>query len=80
MADMSKFGKKKFPSQIQNHKQWIIDTVRENQQDVFHLLGFCDRNLWESGQWILSTMHKQDRDALLQPNGILTPEQIEKLK
>ena len=78
---------KEFPSQTENRRQWILDVVRENQEDVLDLLTIlCSDDNWFSenrargGKWVLSNMHKNDRDALLQPNGILTDEQIELLK
>ena len=81
MADMSKF-KKTTPGQDSHRRQWILDVVRENQAIVSELL--CDIAYGESGvpsaKQILSGMHKNDRDALLQEGGILYPDQIEMLK
>jgi len=73
---------KEFPSQTENRRQWILDTVRANQ----YLVGLMLVDLDTEDQHIdeakltLSEMHKGDRDALLQPNGILTDAQIELLK
>ena len=79
--DRAKFSKKEFPAQTKNRAQWILDTIRANQESVGWIL-------WISGDPVafkqtleeireeLSKLHKQDRDALLLPNGILTDEQI----
>jgi hypothetical protein len=78
MADM----RKEFPSQTENRKQWIIDVVRENQEDVLGILGALLDDPQDIG-WAKVTvadMHKSDRDALLLPNGILTDEQLELLQ
>lgn len=80
MADMSKYGKKEFPSQTENRKQWILDTVRANQDDVVLLLERCIDEDWAGATFELNLMKPMDRDALLQPNGILTNKQIELLK
>ena len=72
--------KKEFPSQTENRKQWIIDTVRENQVEVVGLLVaivLCSPPDIGYAKGLLQDMHKQDRDALLLPGGILTNEQIE---
>ena len=87
MVDMSKFsGKKEFPSQTENRRQWILDTVRANQLDVWRILHGVtsktypdDMNL-NRARDVLRDMHKSDRDAILQPNGILTDSQIDMLK
>ena len=82
MVDM----RKEFPSQTENRRQWILDTVRANQLDVWRILHGVtsktypdDMNL-NRARDVLRDMHKSDRDAILQPNGILTDEQIELLK
>jgi len=83
--DRSQYSKKerdprdKFPSKTENRKQWILDTVRANQKTVTEIL-------WELNRFrpfhiarargILALLHKQDRAALLLPNGILTDDQI----
>ena len=81
MTDMSKFsGKKEFPSQTKNRERWILDTVRANQLEVRSMLQCFEIDEPRAARVILMEMHKGDRDALLQPNGILTDEQIELLK
>ncbi len=83
MPDMTQYSKKEFPSQTENRKQWILDTVRANQEDVSDILKAFHCTWKDDIPWakiLLSEMHKSDRDALLQPNGILTSEQIELLK
>ena len=82
MVDM----RKEFPSQTDNRRQLILDTVRANQLDVWRILHGVtsktypdDMNL-NRARDVLRDMHKSDRDAILQPNGILTDEQIEMLK
>jgi len=69
--------KKEFPSQTENRKQWIIDTVRNNQKAVTNLLLALHDQIEIHAETILHQMHKHDQDALLLPNGILTNEQIE---
>ena len=69
--------KKEFPSQTENRKQWIIDAVRNNQEDVSHILFCVAVEEWDAAKGGLSILHKHDQDALLLPNGILTDEQIE---
>ncbi len=69
-----------FPSQTRNRKQWILDTVRANQVDVAEILVEVQGGNAHYAIRLLSGMHKSDRDALLQPNGILTEQQIELLK
>lgn len=80
MPDMTEFSKKDLPAQRLSRLQWQLDAIRANQSDVMHLL----MRLWvkdfQAGLRILDGMHKMDRDALLQPNGILTDEQIEAIK
>ena len=80
MGDMSKYGKKEFPSQTENRKQWILDTVRANQQPVGELLRKLERGYYRPAKDLLKGLRKMDRDAILQPKGILTDEQIERLK
>lgn len=80
MPDMSQIGKKEFPAQTENRKQWIIETVRANQEEVTLLLMALLENDYELAGQILAEMHKLDRDALLLPNGVLTAEQIERLQ
>ena len=78
---MPDLPKKEFPSQTKNRERWILDVVRENQEDVCTLLLYLDDNpdMMRAAKDVLDGMHKQDRDAILQPNGILTDEQIKAL-
>ena len=78
MADMSKF--KEFPAQTENRKQWVLDVVRTNQNKVQQLFYWMDSGNWLFAKQTLRDMHKMDRDALLQPDGILTDKQIDALK
>ena len=81
MTDMSAFAKKTTPGQDSHRRQWILDTVRNNQievADFIHLL-VEEPNIIFAKE-ALEDMHKQDRDALLQKNGILTDAQIEVLQ
>ena len=80
MADMSKYSKKPTPGQMEHRRQWIIDTVRANQDDVGELFCLLFAGLHGDAKDVLSMLHRTDRDAILQPNGILTPAQIEALK
>lgn len=81
MADMSGFsGKKEFPSQTENRKQWILDTVRANQEDVQELLRKVLLGYYRPAKDMLKGMRKMDRDALMQPEGIFTKDQLEQLE
>ena len=77
--DMSQYSKKEFPSQTENRRQWVLDTVRANQLPFINILGglLGDEHQWS--QKTFNSLHKQDRDALLVPGGVLTDEQIEVL-
>ena len=87
--DMSKHGKKKllhcpkcnseFPAQGRERYVQIVETVRANQGQVCDILLSLDAGDGVA-KWTLKEMHKSDRDALLQPGGILTDAQIELLK
>ena len=79
MSDMSAF-KKQTPAQQRERLQWILDTVREHQELVEELLYFARTGQFGAAQLNLDVLHKQDRDALLQPGGILTDEQIKILQ
>jgi len=70
-----------FPAQGRERMQLILDTVRANQDNVRTLLYMLSEpeDIFVAKN-ILADMHKSDRDAILQPNGILTDEQIELLK
>ena len=78
--DMSGLKKKEFPSQTENRKQWVLDVVRGNQKTAAIILFDVAESNYPAAKATLQGMHKMDRDALLQPGGILTPEQIEALK
>ena len=67
---------KEFPSQVENRKQWILDTVRANQVEVGEILSMIWHGEYADTACRLQTMNTMDRDALLQPGGILTDEQI----
>ncbi len=69
--------KKEFPSQTENRKQWIIDSVRANQHKVGNILLHLYASLPEYAREMFVLLHKHDQDALLLPGGILTDEQIE---
>ena len=71
---------KEFPSQTENRKQWIIDAIRTNQGKVFLILKALYGNNWFTARNVLDSMQKMDRDAILQPGGILTNEQLGMLK
>ncbi len=74
--------KKQTPGQMEHRRQWIIDTVRANQCEVSLILDYVSMDDPDilGARGTLEYMHKGDRDAILQPNGILTSEQIEALK
>jgi len=73
--------KKTTPGQDSHRRQWILDVVRANQDDISDLLIYVnDYESMDLAKILLNGMHKQDRDAILQPNGILTDQQIEALK
>ena len=71
---------KEFPSQTENRRRWILDTVRANQGDVLEILDMLLMDDITGAKSQLRSMHKNDRDAILQKGGILTDAQIELLK
>ena len=72
--------KKTTPGQDSHRRKWQLDTIRANQSLVgWVLTAISEGDLGDAGV-ALSELHKQDRDALLQPNGILTKDQIEVLQ
>ena len=82
--DMAQFSKDS-KAQARERLQWILDVVREHQDKTLDILtaligeDIPDKSRVKVAKWILSGMHKNDRDAILQENGILTPRQIELL-
>ena len=76
---MSKFSKDT-PAQARERLQWILDVVRANQPDVSLILEWSIDEDWVAAKSQLRSMHKNDRDAILQEGGILTTKQIELLK
>ena len=77
--DRSEFNKKEFPAQQRERLQLTLDTVRENQNEVQNLFCCLRHKLMKEARNILKRMYKQDRVAILLPNGILTEEQIAEL-
>ncbi len=71
---------KDFPAQKRERLQWIVDVVREHQNEVRSIFVCLEINEPRAARTILMNMHKQDRDAILQSGGILTDAQIELLK
>jgi len=69
-----------FPAQGRERYVHIVDVVRENQREAGLILLNMKYGRLATPKLALSRMHKQDRDAILQPGGILTSEQIELLK
>jgi len=78
-VDRSEYSKSEFPSQTKNREKWILDTVRANQGEVLNILLALRIGAISQARIEFQSMHKQDRDALLLPNGILTAKQIEAL-
>ena len=76
MTDMSAFAKKTTPGQDSHRRQWILDTIRANQSLVGWVLTAISEGDLGDAKLALSELHKQDRDALLQKNGILTDAQL----
>ena len=86
MTSLDSLVKKPTPAQQRERLQWVLDTVRENQFDVWRILHGLnsmfypdDMNLKRAIR-VFQSMQKHDRDALLISGGILTDEQIEVLK
>jgi hypothetical protein len=79
-------SKNEFPAQTKNRRQWILDAVSANQSDVAALLFWVgyrgkSRLSWQhKAAQIVMGMHKMDRDAILQPGGILTDDQLEAIR
>ena len=91
MTDMTAFAKKTTPGQRAHRAQWILDTVRANQEEaglLLHALALAsdaptktiESNQIEIAKFAIEDLYKSDRDALLQKNGILTDDQIEVLQ
>jgi hypothetical protein len=79
--DMSDHAKKKeFPAQQRERLQWQLDAIRNNQDSVYMLLGVV--RLFYGAidsariREVLEDLHKNDRDAILQPGGIFTDDQL----
>ena len=84
MVDMTEFSKKDTPAQARERLQWQLDVIRENQTMAGDILLSVvgneeDAEQYAVARWALQAMHKGDRDAILQPGGILTDEQIKLL-
>lgn len=70
------------PGQLNHRAQWQLDVIRENQGVVSEILCYANsHNHAQLGiiKMMLNDMYKNDRDALLQPGGIFTDEQLEEL-
>ena len=80
MPDMTQYSKKDTPAQARERLQWILDVVRENQGHVVQILELIWAGEDKMAQGLFDDLYRTERDALLQPNGILTSEQIELLK
>ncbi len=80
MTDMTAYAKRQTPGQKIHRLEWILETVRANQRPVSGILLYFHDGLIDNAKHELSCMYGLDRQALLQPNGILTTEQIELLK
>ena len=76
MSDMSKYSKKEFPAQTKNRRIWIQDSIRGNSvAQTFLMLVWKQK--FKKARDILIQMQGMDRDALLQPGGVLTKDEIE---
>ena len=53
--------RKEFPSQTENRKQWIIDTVRANQVIVSGILFYAAVEDWVAAKEDLSRLHKHNQ-------------------
>ena len=79
MPDMAKFSKDT-PAQARERVQWQLDAINANQQEAGWILVHLSNGGYDDAKKYLDSMHKSDRDAILQEGGILTSEQIEVLK
>ncbi len=87
--DMSKFSKKEllhcpkcneeFPAQGRERYVRIVDAVRNNQPEVAYIFSGLRIGAYDDIKETLSDMPKTERDAILQPGGILTDRQIKLL-
>ena len=68
-----------FPSQSENRRVWILDTIKENQAVVSELLSAADAGEFKTCAYLLDSMYKTERDALMLDEGIFTREQRQKL-
>lgn len=64
-----------FPSQTENRRVWILDTIRENQAIVSELLSAADAGEYKTVEALLNSLYQTERDALMQDEGIFTREQ-----
>jgi hypothetical protein len=65
------------PAQTENRRWWILDVVREHQSTASGLLSAAMSEDYELCRQLLRGLHGNDRRALLQPEGILTDQQID---
>jgi len=63
------------PAQVENRRVWILNTIRENQPIAGELLICADEGKFETCSMLLNSLYKTESDALLQDEGIFTPEQ-----
>jgi hypothetical protein len=73
--DMSK----EFPAQTKNRLVWIIESVRENQEITRDILSAVLDDDYDFAKDILGSLHRSDRDALTNPEGIFTQDQLKRL-
>ena len=60
---------------MENRRYWILETIRENQEIVIELLKSAVEGDYRHCNILLDSLYGNDRDALMQPEGIFTPEQ-----
>jgi hypothetical protein len=68
-----------FPSQVENRRFWVLETVREHQEVAAAVIQAATEQNWLLCRQLLEGLHGNDRRALLQSEGILTNDQIGKI-
>lgn len=68
-----------FPSQTENRRFWILETIREHQGTVSDCLRAVLEGDYETCRMLLDALYEMDRKALMQPEGIFTGEQLARI-
>jgi len=64
-----------FPAQVENRRWFTLNTIQEHQSIVADLLSSAVETEFETCAMLLNSLYKTESDALMQDEGIFTPEQ-----